>query len=278
MTSIRRGMWCPVLAIAVAIAWFAGTAAAQSPGTSASSSPAVNSDGSSGPPEAARRTLFKRTPGIKWETDKDPKYEAWSNLNGEPTDQAKKRQRSGLLDRLSRVWSGSKSGDSASADRGATAGSGGGSPGGKAKAAGSPAQSTNPAAGTSTGRMPKTATAASFTTVQVPPGVPPAAGSGPPVPAAVPLPGAVPLAPAPNGASESLGQAFSGDGDQTLPLVSPSQPPLPAPFTLGGDATNLQPVATNPQPPNAPRRLSVSEEQSLPFHKRFFQGYPALLQ
>ncbi len=160
-------MWCPVLAIAAAVAWFAATAAAQSPETSAASSTANNSDGSSSEPEAARRTLFKRSPGIKWETDKDPKYEPWSGLTEEPTDPAKKRQRSGLLDRLSRVWSGSKSRDSASADRGgATAGSGGASPAAKAKAAGSPAQAANPAAKPGTGRIPKTATAASFTTVR----------------------------------------------------------------------------------------------------------------
>src|SRR5208337_3177980 len=102
MTSIRRGLWCPVLAHAVAIAWLAGTAAAQSPETSAASSPADNSDGSSGEREAARRTLFKRSPGIKWETDKDPKYVPWSGLTEEQTDPAKERRRSGLLDRLSR--------------------------------------------------------------------------------------------------------------------------------------------------------------------------------
>src|SRR5271166_4445068 len=145
MISIRRGLWCPVLAHAVAIAWFAGTAAAQSLETSAASSPADNSDESSGKPEAARRTLFKRSPGIKWETDKDPKYVPWSGLTEEPTDPAKERRRSGLLDRLSRVWSGSKSSDAASADRAsATACSGRASRSAKAKAAESPVQSTNP--------------------------------------------------------------------------------------------------------------------------------------
>src|SRR5208283_56792 len=137
MTSIRRGMWCPVLVYAVAIAWFAGTAAAQSPETSAAASPADNSDGSSGESQAARRTLFKRPPGNKWETRLDPKYVPWSGLEEEQTDPAKERRRSGLLDRLSRGWSGSKSSDAAE----------------------SPAQSMNPAAGSGTGRMPKTATA-----------------------------------------------------------------------------------------------------------------------
>src|SRR5271166_1117298 len=180
MTSIRRGLWCPVLAHAVAIAWFAGTAVAQSPETSAASSPADNSDGSSGEREAARRTLFKRSPGIKWETDKDPKYVPWSGLTEEQTDPAKERRRSGLLDRLSRGWSGSKSSDAASAARAsATAGSAGASRSAKAEAAKSPAQSTKPAAGPGTGRMPKTATLASFTTVQGPPGVPPASASAP---------------------------------------------------------------------------------------------------
>src|SRR5271165_4142159 len=184
MTSIRRGLWCPVLVYAMAIAWFAGTAAAQSPETSAASSPADNSDGSSGEREAARRTLFKRSPGIKWETDKDPKYVPWSGLTEEPTDPAKERRRSGLLGRLSRGWFGSTSVDAASADRAsATAGSGGASRNAKAEAAESPAQSTNPAtAGPGTGRMPKTATLASFTTVQDPPGVPPASASAPPTP------------------------------------------------------------------------------------------------
>ena len=78
-----------------------------------------------------------------------------------------------------------------------------------------------------------------------------------------------------NAASESLGKAFSGNGQQTLPLESLPQPPLPAPFTLGDESTNFQEVATNGQPPNA--ALRVSEQQSLPFHKRFFQGYPALV-
>src|SRR5271157_6427032 len=113
MISIRRGMWCPVLACAVAIAWFAGTAAAQSPEMSAASSPADNSDGSSGEREAARRSLFKRSPGLKWETDKDPKYVPWSGLDEEQKDPAKERRRSGLLDRLSRGWPGSKSSDAA---------------------------------------------------------------------------------------------------------------------------------------------------------------------
>ena len=274
MNSIRRGMWCPVLAHAVAIAWFAGTAAAQSPETSAASSPADNSDGSSGEREAARRTLFKRSPGIKWETDKDPKYVRWSGLTEEQTDPAKERRRSGLLDRLSRGWSGSKSSDAASAARAsATAGSGGASRSAKAEAAKSPAQSTNPVVGPGTGRMPKTATLASFTTVQDPPGVPPASASAPPHPSAAPLAGGVALAAGSNAASESLGKAFSGNGQQTLPLESLPQPPLPAPFTLGDESTNFQEVATNGQPPNA--ALRVSEQQSLPFHKRFFQGYPA---
>src|SRR5271165_1813454 len=276
MTSIRRGLWCPVLVHAVAIAWFAGTAAAQSPETSAASSPADNSDGSSGEQEAARRTLFKRSPGIKWETDKDPKYVPWSGLDEEQTDPAKERRRSGLLDRLNRAWSGSKSGDAVSADRAsATAGSGGASRSAKAEAAKSPAQSTNPAAGPGTGRMPKTATLASFTTVQGPPGVPPASASAPQPPSAAPLPGGVALAAGSNAASESLGKAFSGDGQQTLPLESLPQPPLPAPFTVGDESTNVQEVATNGETPNA--ALRVSEQQNLPFHKRFFQGYPALV-
>src|SRR5271157_1137476 len=190
MIPIQRGMWCPVLACAVAIAWFAGTAAAQSPETSAASSPADNSDESSGEPQAARRTLFKRPPGNKWETDLDPKYAPWSGLTEEQTDPAKERRRSELLDRLSRGWSGSKSSDAASAARAsATAGPGGASRSAKAGAAKSPAQSTKPAAGPGTGRMPKTATAASFTTVQGPTGVPPASASAPP-----PLPSAAPLA------------------------------------------------------------------------------------
>src|SRR5271165_3356463 len=120
MTSIRRGMWCPVLLHVVAIAWFAGTAAAQSPETSTASSPADDSDKSSSEREPARRTLFKRTPGIKWETDKDPKYEPWSGLTEEQTDLAKERRRAGLLDRLRRGWSGKKASDAASADRVAT--------------------------------------------------------------------------------------------------------------------------------------------------------------
>src|SRR5271165_3827547 len=178
MTSIRRGLWCPVLAHAVAIAWFAGTAVAQSPETSAACSPADNSDGSSGEREAARRTLFKRSPGNKWETDLDPKYVPWSGLTEEQTDPAKERRRSRLLDRLSHGWSGSKSSDAASAARAsATAGPGGASRSAKAGAAESPAQSTKPAAGPVTRRMPKTATAASFTTVQGPTGVPPASAS-----------------------------------------------------------------------------------------------------
>jgi len=123
--------------------------------------------------------------------------------------------------------------------------------------------------------MPKTATAASFTTVQDPPGVPPASASAPPLLSAAPLAGGVALATGSNAASESLGKAFSGDGQETLPLESLPQPPLPAPFTLGGESTNFQEVATSAQPPNA--ALRVTEQQSLPFHKRFFQGYPALV-
>src|SRR5208337_873562 len=88
MISIRRRK-CPVLALAVAIAWFAGTATAQSPGTSAASSPADNSDETSGEREAARRTFFKRPPGNKWETSLDPKYEPWNGLTEEPTDPAR---------------------------------------------------------------------------------------------------------------------------------------------------------------------------------------------
>jgi|SRR5271166_1193791 len=180
MCSIRRRTWLPIVAIAMAAGWLVGTAVAQSPETSGASSSADNSDGSSGEREAARRSLFKRSPGIKWETDKDPKYGPWSGLDEEPTDPAKERRRSGLLDRLNRAWSGSKSGDAVSADRAsATAGSGGASRSAKAEAAKSPAQSTNPAAGPGTGRMPKTATLASFTTVQGPPGVPPASASAP---------------------------------------------------------------------------------------------------
>src|SRR5271166_4940457 len=277
MISIRRGLWCPVLAHAVAIAWLAGTAAAQSLVTSAASSPADNSDGSSGEREAARRTLFKRSPGNKWETDLDPKYVPWSGLDEEQTDPAKERRRSGLLDRLNHVWSGSKSSNAASADRAsATAGSGGASRSAKAEAAESPGQSTKPAAGPGTGRMPKTATLASFTTVQGPPGVPPASASAPPLPSPAPLPGGVALAAGSNAASESLGKAFSGDGQQPQLLESLPQPPLPAPFTLGGESTNFQEVATDAQPPNTAVR--VSEQQSLPFHKRFFQGYPALVK
>ena len=195
----------------------------------------------------------------------------------EPTDPAKERRRSGLLDRLNRAWSGSKSSDAVSADRAsATAGSGGASRSAKAGAAKSPAQSTNPAAGHGTGRMPKTATLASFTTVQGPPGVPPASASAPPLPSPAPLPGGVvALAAGSNAASASLGKAFSGDGQQTLPLESLPQPALPAPFTPGGEPTTFQEVATNAETPNA--ALRVSEQQSLPFHKRFFQGYPALV-
>ncbi len=257
MISIRRGMWCPVLAHAVAIAWFAGTAAAQSPETSAASSPADNSDESSGEREAARRTLFKRSPGIKWETDKDPKYVPWSGLTEEQKDPPKERRRSGLLDRLNRAWSGSKSSDAVSADRAAaTAGSGGASRSAKAGAAKSPAQSTNPAAGPGTGRMPKTATLASFTTVQKPSSPPPVSASEPQILQAAPLPGGVPFSPAPNGASESLGKALSGDGEQTLPLQSLPQPALPAPFTPGGETTSFQEVATYAQTPNAALRVS----------------------
>ena len=231
MCSIRRRMWCPIVAIAMAVGWLAGTAVAQSPGTSAASSPADNSDGSSVEPEAARRTLFKRTPGIKWETDKDPKYEPWSGLTEEPTDPAKERRRSGLLDRLSRGWSGTKSSDAASADRAsATAGSGAASRNAKAKAAGSPAQSTNPDAGPGTSRMPKTATAASFTTVQArrvclrhQPRRP------------HPFSGAAfwrsSLGHCDQWCVRESGQSISGDGQQTLPLESLPQPPLPAPFT-----------------------------------------------
>src|SRR5271157_5037861 len=276
MISIRRGKWCPVLACAVAIAWFAGTAAAQSPEMSAASSPADNSDESSGEREAARRTLFKRSPGLKWETDKDPKYVPWSGLTEEPTDPAKERRRSGLLDRLSRGWTGSKSSDAASAARAsATAGSAGASRSAKAEAAKSPAQSTNPAAGLRTGRIPKTATLASFTTVLDPPGVPPASASAPALLSAAPLAGGVALAAGSNAASASLGKAFSGDGQQTLPLESLPQPALPAPSIPGGEPTIFQEVATNGETPNA--ALRVSEQQSLPFHKRFFQGYPALV-
>src|ERR1700674_1347702 len=115
MCSIGRRMWLPIVAIAMAVGWLAGTAVAQSPETSAASSPADDSDGSSSEREATRRTLFKRTPGIKWETDKDPKYVPGSGLTEEPTDPAKERRRSGLLDWLSRGWSGSKSSDAASA-------------------------------------------------------------------------------------------------------------------------------------------------------------------
>src|SRR5208337_2503142 len=96
-----------------------------------------------------------------------------------------------------------------------------------------------------------------------------------PPPSAAPLAGGVALATGSNAASESLGKAFSGDGQQTLPLESLPQPPLPAPFTLGDESTNFQEVATNGETPNA--ALRVSEQQSLPFHKRFFQGYPALV-
>ena len=78
-----------------------------------------------------------------------------------------------------------------------------------------------------------------------------------------------------NAASESLGKAFSGDGQQTLLLESLPQPASPAPSTSGGEPTNSQEVATNGETPNG--ALSVSEEQNLPFHKRFFQGYPALV-
>ena len=183
MCSIRRRTWLPIVATAMAFGWLAGTSVAQSPETPAASSPADNSDGSSGEREAGRRSLFKRTPGIKWETDKDPKYVPWSGLTEELTDPAKERRRSGLLGWLSRGWSGSKSSDAASADQAwATAASGGASRGAKAEAAESPAQSTNPATGPGTGRMPKTATLASFTTVQDPPGVPPASASAPPTP------------------------------------------------------------------------------------------------
>src|SRR5208337_3531737 len=103
----------------------------------------------------------------------------------------------------------------------------------------------------------------------------PASASAPPLLSAAPLAGGVALATGSNAASESLGKAFSGDGQETLPLESLPQPPLPAPFTLGGESTNFQEVGTNAQPPNA--ALRVSEQQSLPFHKRFFQGYPALV-
>src|SRR5271166_2894904 len=248
MISIRRGLWCPVLAHAVAIAWLAGTAAAQSPETSAASSPADNSDGSSGEQEAARRTLFKRPPGNKWETRLDPKYVPWSGLDEEQKDPAKERRRSGLLDRLSRGWSGSKSSDAASADRAsATAGSAGASRGAKAEAAESPAQSTNPAAGPGTGRMPKTATLASFTTVQGPPGVPPASASAPALPSPAPLAGGVALATGSNAASESLGKAFSGNGQQTLPLESLPQPPLPAPSLLATSRRTFRRLQLTPR-------------------------------
>src|SRR5271166_3439978 len=248
MNSIPRGMWCPVLVHAVAIVWFAGTAAAQSPETSAASSPADNSDGSSGEREAVRRTLFKRSPGIKWETDKDPKYVPWSGLTEEQTDPAKERRRSGLLDRLSRGWSGSKSSDAASAARApATAGSGGASRSAKAEAAESPAQSTKPAAGPGTGRMPKTATAASFTTVQGPPGVPPASASAPPPPSAAPLAGGVALATGSNAASESLGKAFSGNGQQTLPLESLPQPPCRLPSLLATSRRTFRRLQLTPR-------------------------------
>jgi hypothetical protein len=73
-----------------------------------------------------------------------------------------------------------------------------------------------------------------------------------------PLRVAAGLATGSNGASESLGKAFSGDGQQTLPLESLPQPPLPAPFTLGGKPTSFQEVATDAQTPNA--ALHVSEQ------------------
>ena len=84
------------------------------------------------------------------------------------------------------------------------------------------------------------------------------------------------MSPAPNGASESLDKALSGDGAQTPPLQALPQPALPAPFTPNGEPTSFQEVATYTQTPNA--ALRVSEQQILPFHKRFFQGYPALVE
>ena len=155
------------------------------------------------------------------------------------------------------------------------AGPGGASRSAKAEAAKSPAQSTNPVVGPGTGRMPKTATLASFTTVQDPPGVPPASASA--APHTLQRRRLLEELPWPLGAMLRLRVWVKHrNGQQTLPLESLPQPPLPAPFTLGDESTNFQEVATNGQPPNA--ALRVSEQQSLPFHKRFFQGYPALVE
>ncbi len=106
--------------------------------------------------------------------------------------------------------------------------------------------------------------------------MPPASTSGPAIPSAAPLPGGVPLTTESNDASEILGKALFGEGQQTPPLESLPQPALPAPFTPSGEPTSFQEVATYAQTPNA--ALRVSEQQILPFHKRFFQGYPTLVE
>jgi hypothetical protein len=124
--------------------------------------------------------------------------------------------------------------------------------------------------------MPKTATAASYRTAQEPSEVPPASASSTELPSAAPLPGGIPLTTQSDDDFEILGKALLGEGQQTLPLESLPQPALPAPFTPNGEPTSSQEVATYVQTPNAAVR--VSDEQILPFHKRFFQGYPALVQ
>src|SRR6516165_1044446 len=190
----RPGIWLSILCIAMLASGLAGTVAAQTSLSTSSSTSAENSDGSSSEPQAARRSLFKRKPGIKWETDLDPKHEPWSGPTGEPSDSAKERRRFGLLGRLSRGWSGRKSTHAEAANRAAdSADSEPASTGAGSRAAGCPAQSTNPARGPGTGRMPKTATAASYRTGQDPSEVPPASASATAIPSAAPLPGGIPL-------------------------------------------------------------------------------------
>jgi hypothetical protein len=84
--------------------------------------------------------------------------------------------------------------------------------------------------------------------------------------------------------ADAVYSAFAGDAQQPTVLEPLPQPTLPSPFSPNGSNGGQAPAqangtndtnGANAPPPNT--ALRTNENELLPFHKRFFQGYPALV-
>ncbi len=277
-----------MLAYAIGVAWQPGIAAAQSPGTSspapgASASSADSSADSSGEPEAKRRNLFKRTKGMKWQTDLDPKEEPWSGLTDEQAGPAKDERQSGFLDRLRRGWSKGASNATGSSDRALEGTDAAGAPrAGDLSAKQGANKQTNLANVVSgNGLMPQIATAASFNAGDDLANASPASGGTGGAREVAQPPGSSFASTDPGSSVSSPAGIADGNsgGERSNRGSDPNRSPRSQPSKDPGLARAQRSYGSAgssyfaPPPVGAP-----SDESDLPFHKRFFQGYPALVE